>query len=155
MGEAHLSAQQSPPEDEARLPPSDQHASRPGNSQGPPRQGARPPVGLIARIHGRRAFDRFRTEGRRQSAGDLWCSVIADPTLDGAHVAYTITRSVGPAVVRNRVRRRLRHLVASSAERWAPGWYLIGVRPGAAHRSYEELSEMLQRVLNRIEQAPR
>ena len=79
--------------------------------------------------------------------------MIAEASLDTVHVAYAITRATGPAVVRNRIRRRLRHLVADRADEWPSGWYLIGVRSGAADRSYEELSEMLQRLLNRIVEA--
>ncbi len=52
---------------------------------------------------------------------------------------------------RNHIRRRLRQLVARDAPRWPAGWYLIGVRPDVVDRSYEELSEMLNRVLTRIE----
>jgi ribonuclease P protein component len=77
-------------------------------------------------------FDRFRTEGRRFRHGVLWCSWIADDAARPPRVAYALGRGVGGAVVRNRVRRQLRHAVADE-QRGAglpPGWYLIGAGPG-------------------------
>ena len=61
---------------------------------------------------------------------------------DGVRVAYAIGRRVGPAVVRNRLRRRLRAAVREiDAERGglAPGAYLVSARPEAAGRPYPEL----------------
>jgi ribonuclease P protein component len=58
------------------------------------------------------------------------------------HVAYAIGRSVGTAVVRNRVRRRLRAaLVALDHDGLTPacGDLLVSVRPEVATVSYEEL----------------
>jgi RNase P protein component len=52
-------------------------------------------------------------------------------------VAYALGRAIGPAVVRNRLRRRLRVLL--SATTLPPGFYLIGAQPIAAQRSRSEL----------------
>lgn len=52
-------------------------------------------------------------------------------------MAFAIGRALGPAVVRNRLRRRLRPLIA--AGEWPPGWYLVGARRGAVERSSSEL----------------
>lgn len=150
MGEAHIPAQQSAPGEEARLPASHEHPSRARHPEVASAQGPRSPVGLIGRVHGRGAFERFRAEGRRVSAGELWCVVVTDPSDDGVRVAYAIGKPVGPAVVRNRIRRRLRHLISENSAAWPPGSYLIGVRPRAAGSTYEELGQMLQRILNRI-----
>jgi RNase P protein component len=53
-------------------------------------------------------------------------------------------------VVRNRVRRRLRALVASAAAdgAMAPGDYLISVRPSAAERPYPVLGRDLRAALS-------
>jgi ribonuclease P protein component len=61
-------------------------------------------------------------------------------------VAYSIGRQVGPAVVRNRVRRRLRAAVRElDRERGglAPGAYLTLVRPEAAELDYGVLKRSL------------
>jgi ribonuclease P protein component len=65
-------------------------------------------------------------------------------------VAYAIGRRVGPAVVRNRVRRRLRAAareidVASGG--LPAGAYLVSVRPEATGRSYGELRDDLGEAL--------
>jgi len=52
-------------------------------------------------------------------------------------VAFAIGRAVGSAVVRNRVRRRLRMLI--SAEQLPPGVYLWGARPPVTKHTFEEL----------------
>jgi len=78
--------------------------------------------------------------------------VLDEPSADRPYVAYAIGRVVGPAVIRNRVRRRLRVLVGRHAAQLRPGYYLIGVRPGGAARSFEELNDMVVRLLNRIAQ---
>jgi ribonuclease P protein component len=67
---------------------------------------------------------------------------------DGGHprVAYGIGRKVGPAVVRNSIRRRLRSAareIDRSADGLPAGAYLVTVRPGAARLDYAELRSQL------------
>jgi ribonuclease P protein component len=63
-------------------------------------------------------------------------------------VAFAIGRPVGTAVVRNRVRRRLRALCQAHAREFAPGHtYLIGANPRAAVATYGELDEALGALL--------
>jgi RNase P protein component len=52
-------------------------------------------------------------------------------------VAFAIGRAIGPSVVRNRVRRRLRAALSTTA--LPPGFYLVGGRPDVAARSFDEL----------------
>jgi ribonuclease P protein component len=131
-GEAHLPAQQPPPVEAARLPAPDVEARRARHPEVAPGQGSDPAVGLIWSIRDRAVFDRFRTDGRRFHHGALWCSWIADDAARPPRVAYAVGRGVGGAVVRNRVRRQLRHALADE-QRGAglpAGWYLIGAGPG-------------------------
>ncbi|MDO9174240.1 MAG: ribonuclease P protein component, partial [Actinomycetota bacterium] len=67
-------------------------------------------------------------------------------------VAYALGRALGPAVVRNRVRRRLRAMLqqASSDSGLPPGTYLFGAQPAAATRSFTELQFDLQVILRRV-----
>jgi ribonuclease P protein component len=59
---------------------------------------------------------------------------------DPPRVAFAIGRSVGNAVARNRLRRRLRALCADHADRLAPGHsYLVGATPEARDASYADL----------------
>ena len=68
-------------------------------------------------------------------------------------VAYAITRRTGTAVVRNRVRRRLRHLLAGEAAggQVPPGALVITVGPAATSRSTEELRNDVVRLLDALE----
>ena len=56
---------------------------------------------------------------------------------ESVRVAYAIPRATGPAVVRNRLRRRLRAIVRELP--FEPGEYLISAAPGAAELPYAQL----------------
>ena len=109
---------------------------------------------MIWRIRERSEFARLSSEGRRARAGVLWCTFILDPpgTATPPRVAFALGRALGPAVVRNRVRRRLRDMLrrASCASTLAPGWYLFGASPAAAGQSFTELQFDLDLLLNRL-----
>ena len=64
-------------------------------------------------------------------------------------VAFAISRRVGPAVVRNRLRRRLRDEMAAlaKADRLPVGAYLIGLAPAAAELDGPILREHLRTAL--------
>ena len=87
-------------------------------------------------------FERFRSEGRRFRHGVVWCSWVRDAAATPPGVAYAIGRPVGGAVVRNRVRRRLRAILTAEADRAAlpSGYYLVGVTPAAAAATFQQLS---------------
>jgi len=67
---------------------------------------------------------------------------------------FTITKKIGNAVTRNRVRRRFRALVtAIGPEKARPGYdYVIIARSGATERSYQDLRADLEQALNRVHQ---
>ena len=64
-------------------------------------------------------------------------------------VAFAIGRPVGPAVVRNRVRRRLRELMSSRCDHMS-GLYLVGVAPDAADLDFRALGEQLDIALEQL-----
>ncbi len=68
-----------------------------------------------------------------------------------ARVGFVVSKAVGPAVVRNRVKRRLRHL-AREHRTELPGSAVLVVRAlgPAADASYEELGAELSRCLGRV-----
>jgi ribonuclease P protein component len=100
---------------------------------------------LIWRIRERSAFTRLADDGRRTRAGVLWCTYIPDPAATPPRVAYALGRAIGPAVVRNRLRRRLRAML--STLELPPGFYLIGAQPIAAQRSRSELEFDLLKIV--------
>lgn len=66
-------------------------------------------------------------------------------------IGFVVSRAVGGAVVRNRVRRRLRHLAREWIPRLAPGSLLvIRALPAAATASSETLRADLERGLRKV-----
>lgn len=63
-------------------------------------------------------------------------------------VAFSVGRPVGNAVVRNRVRRRLRAALREHADYLQPGAaYLVRATPGAADDDYAATSRALRAIL--------
>jgi ribonuclease P protein component len=65
-------------------------------------------------------------------------------------VAFAIGRRAGSAVVRNRLRRRLRTLVREASPRLPPGAYLINAASEAATLPYQDLRMTLNQALEQL-----
>ena len=65
-------------------------------------------------------------------------------------MAYALGRATGPAVVRNRLRRQLRAVVAASHTNSTvqSGWYLIGADSPATALGFAELSARVPELMN-------
>lgn len=76
-----------------------------------------------------------------------------DPSGGPPRVAYAMTKRVGGAVVRNRLRRRLRAVVAEQARsgRVPSGALLISAGPDAVRRQPDELRNDVVRLLDALE----
>lgn len=72
-------------------------------------------------------------------------------TIGKPRLGLSVSKKVGTAVERNRVRRRLREIFCSSAE-GLPGEldFVISARPAAAKATFEELNEEFLRSLHRF-----
>lgn len=75
---------------------------------------------------------------------------LPDPSTP-PRVAYSVGKRVGPAVVRNRVKRRLRAIVTELVARdgdlpAGPGAYLISVTPAAAALTYPQLRRTVEQA---------
>jgi len=71
---------------------------------------------------------------------------------DGARFGFTVTKKIGGAVVRNRIRRRLKAAVSLLAPKLArPGHdYVLVARLAALDRSFPDLKKDLERALHRV-----
>jgi ribonuclease P protein component len=81
-----------------------------------------------------------------------------DRREDGpVRVGFTVSRKVGNAVVRNRVRRRLKEMVRlAPPERMRPGYdYVLIGRRASLDLAFDRLSEDFDRALERVHAAPR
>lgn len=155
QGEAHISTQQASPLDTARLPAPDEDPRRPRDRPVAAAEGPRAPLGLIGRVGDRATFDALRREGRRARRGPM--TVVHLPGTGEVRVAFAIGRAVGPAVVRNRLRRRLRAAARDldrSTGGLPTGAYLIMLRPEAAGSSYRDLHRDLGRAIAASTAAP-
>ena len=150
--EAYLPAQCPPSLQEARLPRSHEHPRRSRRAQVSARQGPRPPVRLIGRVRTRAEFERLRRDGRRVRLEPFWCSHLSDPSSNPPRVAFAISRAVGNAVTRNRLRRRLRAIMSDLEI--PPGLYLVGCRPTASELSFDQMVSTLGRLPAKVRSAP-
>jgi ribonuclease P protein component len=94
------------------------------------------------RVRSRAQFAALRSAGRRSRRRAIQVTHLAAPDAGGPPaVAYAIGRPVGTAVVRNRLRRRLRAIVDRLD--LPSGTYLISATPVAVDLRSDELAEQL------------
>lgn len=94
-------------------------------------------------------------QGRRSAAPTLVLHLLLTEDDPGSvQVGFVVSKAVGPAVVRNRVKRRLRHQAREHLAmlETLPGAAVLVVRalPAAAGATYEELGVDLTRCLQRV-----
>ena len=150
--EAYISTQYPQACQEARVPLADEYPRRACRAQEPSRQGPRPTLGLIGRIRDRHAFVRLGREGRRIRRSALWCSWCPDPDSTATSVAFAITRAYGPAVTRNRLRRRLRAILRDldRAAPLPPILLLIGPQRSTIEQTFDQLRDELTAMIEQI-----
>lgn len=78
-----------------------------------------------------------------------------DLPLDGPRVGLVVSKAVGPAVTRNLVKRRLRHLTRERLSS-LPGSGMLVIRalPAAADLDYQQLGAELDRLLGKFQAQP-
>ena len=83
-------------------------------------------------------------------AGPLWVVFVADPSVQPPQVAFAFGRALGSAVQRNRVRRRLRAILAAYSHTLAPGLYLVGGGAPLAGLPSNHLDELVGEALAKL-----
>ena len=78
-----------------------------------------------------------------------WAAAADSPDREQPpRVGFVVSKQVGPAVVRSRVKRRLRHQVRARLDRLSPGCvYVVRANPAAATASSDELGAALDASL--------
>ncbi|MGH9269084.1 MAG: ribonuclease P protein component [Acidimicrobiales bacterium] len=97
----------------------------------------------VGSARGRAVFGALR-RSRRFRGGPVTLTWVPSPAGSPVRVAYAVGRRVGGAVVRNRLRRRLRAVAAEI--NLAPGVYLIGADVEAVECSFSELRTRVTEV---------
>ncbi|MGB3411691.1 MAG: ribonuclease P protein component [Microthrixaceae bacterium] len=111
---------------------------------------------MIDRIRERAVFRGFGRTAVRSKAGPITLVRNQVAKVDRAAVAYAIPRIVGPAVVRNRLRRQLRVVMSDLEElgELAPAAYLVVVRPGARGADMQTLRGWLHAACEGLPPSP-
>jgi ribonuclease P protein component len=104
------------------------------------------------RLRRRNEFSAVVRAGRRAGRGGLVVHVFAESGPQRASAStragFIVPKAVGPAVVRNRVRRQLRHLVRERLTALPVGTdVVVRVQPSAVGRSYEQLGADLDAAI--------
>jgi ribonuclease P protein component len=110
-----------------------------------------------ARIRSSRDFGAALKRGRRAARGGVvvhWAPERTDESTDEHHettpseaganrparAGFVVSKAVGNAVVRNKVKRRLRHAAAAELADWPAGTdVVVRATPKAAERDFDEL----------------
>ena len=94
-------------------------------------------------------FLRVRNEGKAQRGGLLIVGVLE--VLDGPFRAGFVTsKRIGAAVVRNRIRRRLREITRRHQHEFRSGtWMVVIARPAASKATYQQLEDEWLRLARR------
>lgn len=101
------------------------------------------------RLREGRAFERARRRGRSWSTALVALTAVRND-LELTRCGFVVSRRVGNAVVRNRVRRRLREIVRRLLATLPDGWDLVlSARPAAASATYVELEDAVCELLDR------
>lgn len=108
---------------------------------------AAPPRQEVHPIRSRSVFDALWQSGVRGRSGPLTVTFLGGDTWSEPHVAYAIGRRVGGAVVRNRLRRRMRSIVTEWSSSLPAGAYLVSTGPGATRLPFNELRLAMARAL--------
>ena len=95
-------------------------------------------------------FEKVKKNGRRERGRFLVLSVLSANDATPFRAGFITSRSIGSAVVRNRVRRRLREIVRKhQREIFAGKWIVMIARANAAKASYRELEGEWLRLAKR------
>ena len=102
------------------------------------------------RVRTAATFGELRRSGRRVRSGALSVTWLPGTAATPPELAFAIGRPVGSAVVRNRMRRRLRSIFTELAPELRPGTYLVGARPAAATLDYGDLRRIVSTALTEL-----
>jgi ribonuclease P protein component len=137
--EANFSAERTPAKASAWVPGADVDPGRPSDPEAAPGKGAQAPLGLTRvvkrrnRLSRSRDFDAVYRHGRSTATRYLVLYTFPRPEADGEgpRLGLAVSRQLGGAVDRNRVKRRLRAAFDELADGLSGDYdYVLIARPG-------------------------
>jgi ribonuclease P protein component len=112
---------------------------------------AKKPFGFRREEHLRRGVDFKRAYERRRSASDEWLLVYAcENGLPHLRVGLSVSRKVGPAVRRNRLRRLYREAFRLTRHELPTGLDLVLIPRGTGEPALEDLKRSLTRLVTHL-----
>jgi ribonuclease P protein component len=165
--ETHLSAEEAQASPHARVPRAHAHAGRPAHAEAPTRQGSQATDRLMratprarsragrGRLSRSADFDRVFRSGRSHACREFVLYVFPRGEEGSSRLGLSVSRKVGGAVERNRVKRLLREAFAVESARLPPGTDAVVIARRDAHALAEAeglggvrraLSDLLDRV---------
>jgi len=95
-------------------------------------------------------FRRVYDEGSRYTGPFFAAFLVREPHSDGPRIGFTLPRALGKAVVRNRIKRRVREAVRCHLDRLNPQWSIvINPRRKALDAPLPELAREVERLFRR------
>jgi ribonuclease P protein component len=157
MHEAHLSAQQSASQENSRLSQAHEHSGRPRSFEAPPAEGTEKAGSLTSRqsftaadrIRKRSEYQRIYDQGRKISSRSFTLFLLEND-LDRPRLGITVTRRIGGAVQRNRVKRLCREWFRKVRVELPPVDIVINAKGGIHRQSLESLSRELDGRVRRF-----
>jgi ribonuclease P protein component len=167
MDETYVPTERAQTGKDPRLPQTDVDQGRPGGDPVAPGERTPSTVGMTSGgtpdpgrkagagpIRSRRTFEALRQGSSRGRSGPLAVSFLEQKAWSRPEVAYAINRKVGSAVVRNRLRRRLRAIVSEQAASLPVGAYVVRTGPGGSSLGFNELKVAMSQALERAVSGP-
>ena len=108
------------------------------------------PSGRLTVLRKRAEFVKVQNKGKRHRGRSLLLMVYPNDS-DKSRIGLTVSRKVGNAVVRNRVRRRLREAIRANPERFASGQdYVFIARARSATAGSSTLHKEVEWLLSQV-----
>ncbi len=103
--------------------------------------------GGVLPLSSKKSFRKLAEQGKRARSGSLSLIYRLDESQDTINVAYSVGKKVGKAVVRNKIKRRLRSLVRDCSDQLIGGDYLVIVSPKVVNSRFSELRDEIKAIL--------
>lgn len=101
----------------------------------------------VDRIRTRSTFERIRNSGKGGASGPIRVKFVADTDWPQPRFAYAVGKKLGNAVVRNRIRRRLRAIAVEMGPNLPTGAYLVSPATSAVDLKFDELRMVMAQAL--------
>ena len=92
-------------------------------------------------------FRRVYDEGSRFTGPFFAAFCVKETQLEGPHIGFTCPRALGKAVVRNRIKRRVREAVRLQLGQLSPQWSIV-INP--RRKAYDAPTEELRKEILRL-----